>query len=252
METIECSGLTKSFDGVIALDEIDLAFESAKITALIGPNGAGKTTLFHIINGYVKPDAGKIFFKGVEIQNMHPWEVARLGICRLFQDVRVFTKLNAIDNVMAAFKGQMGENPLWAVFKRKRVANEEDAVRGKAKELLDFVGLKGYESMPAGELSYGQQKLLSIARLLANGGDILLLDEPTAGVNPEMIKKILSLIRQIAQEGHKTIVIIEHNMNVVMDIADWVFFMDEGRIEAFGSPRDVLSDKEVRRSYIGL
>jgi len=252
MVTLETIDLTKSFGGLRAVNEVDTTFEAGKISALIGPNGAGKTTLFHLITGVIKPDSGKILYNEKEIQGLSPWVIAQMGIGRLFQDVRVFPHLTVLENVLVAFKNQTGEQPLWSLLRRRRLKVEEKYFLEKAKYWLNFVGLSDHEGSLAEALSFGQQKLLSISRLLANNAEVLLLDEPTAGVNPEMAKKITTLIQQLATKENKTVVVIEHNMNVVLEIADWVFFMDEGRIEAFGLPRDVLADKEVREAYIGL
>ncbi len=249
--TIECCNLTKTFGGLKAVDDVSVTFEAGKVTALIGPNGAGKTTLFHLISGFLRPDSGQIFYRGRRIDGLPPWRIAQMGIGRLFQDVRVFGKLSALDNVRVAFRKQSGENPLWTVVRRLKVNREEQTFTEEAKRLLQFVGLSELENALAEDLSYGQQKLLTIARLLAAGADVFLLDEPTAGVNPEMVRSLLSLIRRLAEEG-KTVVVIEHNMNVVMEIADWVFFMDEGQIIAFGLPEEVLGDRAVRTAYLGI
>lgn len=252
MITIECRNLTKTFGGVRAVDDASVTFEEGKVTALIGPNGAGKTTLFHLISGALRPDSGEVWYRGRRIDGIPPWRIAQMGIGRLFQDVRVFGKLTALDNVRVAFRQQNGENPLWAIVRRPVVNREEQAITEEARRWLAFVGLGEWENVPAEDLSYGQQKLLAIARLLAAGADVLLLDEPTAGVNPEMVRSLLTLIRRLANEERKTIIVIEHNMNVVMEIADWVFFMDEGQIVAFGLPEEVLGDPTVRASYLGI
>ncbi|MEM1553012.1 MAG: ABC transporter ATP-binding protein [Candidatus Bathyarchaeia archaeon] len=249
--TIECHNLTKTFGGLRAVDDVSVTFEAGKVTALIGPNGAGKTTLFHLISGALRPDNGRIFYRGRRIDGLPPWRVAQMGIGRLFQDVRVFGKLSALDNVRVAFRKQIGENPLWSVIRRPLVNREEQTLTQEARRWLTFVGLIELENALAEDLSYGQQKLLAIARLLAAGADVFLLDEPTAGVNPEMVRSLLALIRRLAEEG-KTVVVIEHNMNVVMEIADWCFFMDEGQIVAFGLPDEVLGDRTVKAAYLGI
>ncbi len=249
--TIECRNLTKSFGGVKAVDNVSVTFEAGKVTALIGPNGAGKTTLFHLISGALRPDAGEVLYCGRRIDGLPPWKIAQMGIGRLFQDVRVFRKLSALDNVRVAFRKQKGENPIWAIVRRFEVNKEEQALTQEARRWLDFVGLGKLANTPAEDLSYGQQKLLAIARLLAAGANVFLLDEPTAGVNPEMVGSLLKVIRNLADKG-KTVIVIEHNMNVVMEIADWVFFMDEGQIVAFGLPDEILNDRTVRATYIGI
>ena len=252
MMTLLCKNLTKSFDGIHAVSGIDAVFEPGRITGLIGPNGAGKTTLFHLLTGFLKPDSGQIIYCNGEIQGLQPWQIAGMGIGRLFQDVRVFPKLSVLDNVRAAFREQQGENPLWALLKRTAIARTEKELTIRARGLLEFVGLLGAENALAEELSYGQQKLLSIARLLANEAQVLLLDEPASGVNPELLQTILKLIRRLAKEDSKVIVVIEHNMQVVKQIADTVYFMDEGRIISSGTPEEVLAHREVREAYIGL
>jgi len=249
--TLECRELTKAFGGVLAVKDVSAPFDGGKVTALVGPNGAGKTTLFHLMAGALVPNAGDVLYRGRSIRGLPPWEVARLGIGRLFQDVRVFKRLSVLDNVCVGFRGQGGEQPLFALFSRHRVRRLEAANREEALRWLEWVDLADHQSLPAETLSYGQQKLLTIARLLAVGADALLLDEPTAGVHPILVEQLLQVIRRLAEEG-KTVVVIEHNMNVVLEVADWVYFMDEGQIAAFGSPQEVLDDPEVRATYLGL
>lgn len=248
---LELREVSKSFGGLRAVDRVSAVFESGRITALVGPNGAGKTTLFHLIGGVLQPDEGIILYNGTRLNGLPPWKVARLGIGRLFQDVRVFGKLSVLENVLTAFPDQLGENPFWSILLRAKVMHQEEGVIEQAKHLLAFVGLQEYADEPAENLSYGQQKLLAIARLLAAGSTALLLDEPTAGVNPGMVKSILELLRQLTGEG-RTTVIIEHDMSVVMEVADWVYFMDDGQIVARGTPEEVLGDAAVRAAYLGL
>jgi ABC-type branched-subunit amino acid transport system ATPase component len=251
MSVLELRKLTRSFGGVCAVDHIDMGFEQGNITGLIGPNGAGKTTIFNLISGFLDTDEGAAYCKGRKITGLKPWQIARLGLGRLFQDVRLFSRLSVLDNVMAAFQNQLGEDPLVSLFARWSVMRQEKSQCSRALELLDFVGLARKANDRAEDLSYGQQKLLSLARLLAADADVLLLDEPTAGVNPLMVSALLDLIRKLAQSG-KTVVFIEHNMNVVIEIANWVYFLHEGQVDAFGTPQEVLGDDEVRRTYIGV
>jgi ABC-type branched-subunit amino acid transport system ATPase component len=250
MSILELDNVTKSFDGICAVDDMSLSFESGKITCLIGPNGAGKTTLFNLITGFLRPEKGTVRYRERDITNLSPWRIAGLGIGRLFQDVHIFRRLNAIDNVMAAFKDQAAENALMALLTPWRTITAERALHEQSQRLLAAVGLNGMDQTLAEDLSYGQQKLLSLARLLALDADVLLLDEPTAGVSPPRVKELLELIRRLASSG-KTIVVIEHNMNVVVEIADWVFFLDQGRVTSFGKASDVLSDPDVRATYLG-
>jgi ABC-type branched-subunit amino acid transport system ATPase component len=251
MSILELEKITKSFDGICAVDQVSLDFGSGKITALIGPNGAGKTTVFNLISGFVRPDQGKIFYGGENISGYPPWHVAQLGIGRLFQDIKLFGKMNLIENVMTAFRTQQGENALLAVIARWKVIKQERQLLKKAMNLLDFVGLVSKSLDPAESLSYGQQKLLSIARLLAMDAKVFLLDEPTAGVSPRMVAVLLDIIRKLALQ-EKTVVVIEHNMNVVLEVANWVYFMNEGQVTSFGLPHEVLCDPEVRRAYMGI
>jgi len=251
MSILELANITKSFGGVRAVDNASLGFEEGKITCLIGPNGAGKTTLFNIITGALRADSGSIFYRGKDITNLPSWRTARVGIGRLFQDVRVFGRMTVLDNVLTAFRGQSGESALMSLLTPGKVSREEKALNVRGRRLLEFVGLADRINDLGEDLSYGQQKLLAIARLLAADADVFLLDEPTAGVNPQRVKALLDLIRRLAGEG-KTVVIIEHNMTVVIEIANWVYFLDEGQVAAFGMPEEVLADPEVRTAYVGL
>lgn len=185
------------------------------------------------------------------IHTMKPYEIARLGIGRLFQDVRVFKKMSCLDNIIVGTRYIYGENPINALFAPRFTAMKERQFKERAAESLAYVGLQDKQRSLAEDLSFGEQKLLSIARLMNADYDILLLDEPAAGVNPIMIEKIMDLIKKLAAMG-KIIIVIEHNMNVVYRISDFVYFMNEGSITAFGKPDDVFGNDEVRRIYIGL
>ncbi len=249
---LELKNVSKSFGGVKAVDNLSLYFTQGKVFSLVGPNGAGKTTVFNLISGFLKADSGEILLRGKPIGNTAPWRIAGLGIGRLFQDIRIFENLSCLDNVLLAAKGNPGENPFRVFISPGRVRRFEEKNVEKARYWLNFVGLSGKEEVFADNLSYGQQKLLSLARLMAGEHDFLLLDEPTSGVNPALITKILDLVKKIVKEMAKTVVIIEHNMSVIMETADFVYFMDEGRCVTFGSPRDVLEDPRVREAYTGL
>jgi ABC-type branched-subunit amino acid transport system ATPase component len=199
----------------------------------------------------LKVDAGEVLYLGRRIDSLTPWRVGRMGIGRLFQEVRSFNKLTAVENVVVACRKQAGENPVWSVLRRPLVRRQESDNTRAARRWLETVGLDQLGSARAEELSFGQQKLLALARLFYGGGDVFLLDEPTAGLNPAMVQSILRLIRSQATEG-KTVAVIEHNMSVVAELADWVYFMDEGQIVAFGLPDEVLGDRSVRAAYLGL
>jgi len=248
---LELKDVTKRFDGLIAVENASLVFSKGKITGLIGPNGAGKTTLFNLITGFLKPDTGTICFNNYTIDGLPPWRIAQLGIGKLFQDVRIFHKLTVLENVLLARKEQPGEKPFISLFRRRRAIDVEKMNIDEARNWIKFVELGEREDSLAEDLSYGQQKLLVIARLLAGGFEVLLLDEPTAGVNPRMIKSVLDVIKRMAQAG-KTLVVIEHNMSVIAEISDWVYFMDDGKVITFGKPQEILEDPEVRKAYLGV
>jgi len=251
MSVLELDHISKAFDGVQAVDRASMGFDRGKVTALIGPNGAGKTTVFNVINGFLPPDEGSVYYQEEDLVGLTPWAVAQKGIGRLFQDVHLFSQMTVQENVQSAFPDQKGENALWSVFRRWKVRGQERKLDERAKELLTFVNLRAKADELAEDLSFGQQKLVAIARLLAADEDVLLLDEPTAGVNPELVDRLLDTIQDLADEG-KTVIVIEHNMDVVLEISDWVYFMDDGEVTSFGLPRDVLGDPEVRKAYMGL
>lgn len=249
MTTLKCIGLCRSFEGVHALSALDLDFPSSGIVAIIGPNGAGKTTLLNVVTGFVRPEAGRVFLGERELTRLPAHRVARLGIARTFQDLRLISLVSVLENVLLARPNQKGEKLIHALF-RFGVAAEESKNREAAMRLIRFVGLEGKEDEPAGELSYGQQKLLTLACCLATEARILLLDEPVAGVHPEMVLQILDLLRRLRDEG-KLVVFIEHDLGAVRQVADHVIVMDQGRIIAQGEPNEVLERPEIIEAYVG-
>ena len=247
---LNLQNVSKQFGGVRAVDDFNCGFDRGKITALIGPNGAGKTTAFNLVGGHLRPDSGTVTFEGHKLSGRKPWHIASLGVGRLFQDVRLFKKMTVLDNVMTAFQQQQGEAIWRMLFVPWTEIKPERNRREQAMAFLEKVGLADKAKALAENLSYGQQKLVAIARLLAADAKLLLLDEPTAGVNPGMIKSLLDTVKLLATEG-RTVVFVEHNIAVVRDLADWVVFMASGKVQQFGSPGDVLSDPEVRAMYVG-
>jgi ABC-type branched-subunit amino acid transport system ATPase component len=243
--------ITKTFGGVHAVEDVSMRFMPGEVTALIGPNGAGKTTLFNLISGHLPPDQGTVRYRGDELTGLAPHQVARRGVGRLFQDVRLFGRMTVLDNVRSAFPDQRGESVWRSVVARWRVNRQEQDHTERAMALLEQVGLTGKTDALGETLSYGQQKLAAIARLLAMGADALLLDEPVAGVNPGLADTLLETVRGLADDG-KTVALIEHNMNAVLEVADQAYFIDDGRRTAAGRPRDVLADPDVRAAYMGL
>jgi ABC-type branched-subunit amino acid transport system ATPase component len=246
--TLRCEGLRKTFDGTIALDGVDLEFPSSGIVAIIGPNGAGKTTLLNVLTGFLWQDAGRLFLGERELTGLAPHKIARLGLARTFQDLRLVKLVPVLENVMLARPNQSGERLLPALF-RYGVAKQESQNREAAMHWLEFVGLEDKAHEATGQLSYGQQKLLTLACCLATEAKILLLDEPVAGVHPEMIAKILGLLRKSNALG-RLVVFIEHDIAAVREVANVVLVMDEGRIIAQGAPGEVLERPEIMEAYV--
>lgn len=249
--TLQIHGLTKQFNGIIAVNDLDLDLIPGKITALIGPNGAGKTTLFNLITGFVSPTKGQICWNGNDITGKLPHTISRKGISRTFQEVKLFRSLSVMDNLLIAKRRGRCEG-LWdALFRRNMTdkTTKQDCL--EIIPSLSALGLTVKSDVPAAELSYGQSKLIEITRAMQTKPDILLLDEPVAGLNPVMIETIQTLLKQYIAETQKTIFIIEHNMPFVFSFADWVFVMDHGKKISEGSPETVRNDKNVIEAYLG-
>lgn len=245
---LRCEGLSKSFDGTRALAEVSIEFPPSGVIAIVGPNGAGKTTLLNVLTGFLVPESGRFFLDERELTRLAPHRIVRLGIARTFQDLRFIHLVSVLENVMFSRPHQKGERLLPALF-RFGVAAEEKRNREEAMRLLNFVGLDSKANELAGELSYGQQKLLTLACCLATEATILLLDEPVAGVHPEMVEKILGLLSELRGQG-KLIVFIEHDLAAVRRVADQVMVMDDGRIIAQGKPAEVLERPEIIEAYV--
>lgn len=239
----------KSFGGIKALDGVSLEVERGSITGLIGPNGSGKTTLFNVVSGFYPKDAGEIYLKGERIDELPPNEVAGKGLCRTFQISQAPEKMTVLENMLLAPKGQMGES-LWnALFGKKRVMHQERHNLEKALYLLSSVELIDLSNEYAGNLSGGQKKLLTLGRILMADPEIILLDEPTAGVNPTLTKSLMRLIEDL-RKGGKTFFFVEHNMKVISDICDKVYVLDFGRKIAEGTPGEIQQNEEVLEAYL--
>lgn len=249
MNAFHCQQLSKSFDGVHALVDVSLEFPATGITAIIGPNGAGKTTLLNILTGFLRPNAGKCFLGPHETTQSPPHRIARMAVARTFQDLRLISQVSTLDNVLVSCPNQRGERLLPALL-RIGVAKEEAKNRGSAMDLLRFVGLEAQANDLAGELSYGQQKLLTLACCIATQARVLFLDEPVAGIAPEKVSQILDLLRKLSSQG-KTIVFIEHDIEAIRRAADHVIVMDDGKIVTQGPPAEVLEKSEIMEAYLG-
>ncbi len=250
MTLLNVKKATKTFDGITAVDSCSFDVKEGEILGLIGPNGSGKTTMFNLITGIYDPDGGNISFKGEDIIQLGTYEVAQMGIGRTFQLIRLFPKLTTMDNMLIAQKYAHAEKFWSQLLKKKHVEEEEKSKRERAMQLLKMVNLADKANDLAENLSYGQQKLLEIVRALAMEPELLLLDEPIAGVNPTMTKQILGLVKKLNERG-TTIVIIEHNMNVMMKFCDRLVVLDYGREIAAGTPSQIRRNKKVIEAYLG-
>jgi ABC-type branched-subunit amino acid transport system ATPase component len=241
---IEVDGIEKSFGGLRALAGATFSVEEGTIAGLIGPNGSGKTTLFNIITGYESADAGEVRFRGSSIATAGPDRVFALGIGRTFQLTRIFARMTVLENMLVAT--QRHEGWLRSVFRAAGSANE----RERAFELLDFVGIADLSELPAGNLSYGQRKLLELAYVLVADPEVILLDEPAGGVNPSLINHIVDRIREVNRAG-KTLLVVEHDMQFVMDLCAPITVLDQGRVLMTGSPDEVRTSPAVLDAYLG-
>jgi ABC-type branched-subunit amino acid transport system ATPase component len=249
MALLEVENVSKRFGGVRAVADVSFEVEAGRITGLIGGNGAGKTTLFHLIGGFLSCDAGTIRFDGQRIDRWPPHRVAGLGIGRTFQDLKLFRRLTVLDNVLLALPDEPAERLARALLGR-RPAAARAACRARALALLAPLELAGQADEPADRLSYGDQKLLAIARVLATDARLVMLDEPVAGLPEPMIERVLAVIRRVVAAG-RTVLLVDHNVEAVMAVADRVVALDHGRLIAAGTPGAVRADPTVVATYLG-
>jgi branched-chain amino acid transport system ATP-binding protein len=248
---LEASGITKRFGGLTALSAVDLTLAPGRITSIIGPNGAGKTTLFNVLTGLYTPDAGQVTFRGRSLLGLRPDQIAAAGICRTFQNIRLFRNMTAIENVLVGMHTQ-ARLGLWDVLgQTRRFRRIEERLAERAAELLETVGLTSKDNHIARHLPYGDQRRLEIARALAARPALLLLDEPTAGMTQGEATALMGLLRDLIGRFDLTVLLIEHNMRVVMEVSDRITVLDHGERIAEGGPEEIRRDARVVEAYLG-
>lgn len=252
MAVLRTDNITMQFGGLTAVKDFNLTLNKGEIVALIGPNGAGKTTAFNMITGVYKPTKGSIFYNEKDITGTRSDVITKIGIARTFQNIRLFKDLSVLDNVLIANHLHIKSNFLEATFRLPRYMREERSMLKKSLELLDIVGLSNMKNEKSSSLPYGKQRRLEIARALATNPQILLLDEPAAGMNPKETEDLTAFIKDIRNEFDLTVFMIEHHMQVVMDISDRIYVFDYGITIAEGSPSEIQSNQRVIEAYLGV
>jgi branched-chain amino acid transport system ATP-binding protein len=249
---LTATGVSKIFGGLVAVNSVDFQIPRGGIVSIIGPNGAGKTTFFNMLTGLYKPNAGRIEFEGTNITAERPDIITKLGVARTFQNIRLFGTMSAIENVMVGQHARMRAGLFGSIIRPPWTRREEVAVRDKAEETLNYVGLRpAVMHQMSANLSYGDQRRIEIARALASNPKLLLLDEPTAGMNPEESARLTAFMHKLRDERSLTILLIEHDMKVVMGVSEQITVLDHGEKIAEGSPQEVRNNERVVEAYLG-
>jgi branched-chain amino acid transport system ATP-binding protein len=251
MNYFEINNLSVDFGGLRAVNSLDMELGQGEIRGIIGPNGAGKTTLFNLISGIYPPMEGEIYFQGLDLVKLPPHKIASYGIARTFQNIQLFESLSVVENVIVGMHSSLKIGIFGSYLKIGKARRKEKRARSKALEILDFLGMREFCDRPATHLSFGQMRILEIARALAADPKILLLDEPAAGIHPNKIAEIDNLLRKLRDDKGLTILIIEHVLKLVMSISDRVTVLDQGAKIAEGSPSEIQNNIEVTKVYLG-